>query len=119
WTIHQLTEVVRKALDATGYNGQSSGRIRQTPDLRTIRYYTTLGILDRPLEMRGRTAFYGQRHVLQLVALKQLQSQGMSLVQAQQALTSANDDQLRQWSRLPNDFWDRPSSEPSVVETPS
>ena len=58
WTIQQLSQVVRRILAAGDYEGQSSGRVRDVPDLRTIRYYTTLGLLDKPAEMRGRRAYY-------------------------------------------------------------
>ena len=56
WTIHELVERVGRALSG-GYQGASSGRIRDVPDLRTTRYYTTLGLLDRPAEMRGGPPF--------------------------------------------------------------
>ena len=57
WTIQQLNAVVQQVLSAADYGGQPSGRVREVPDLRTIRYYTTLGLLDKPVEMRGRRAF--------------------------------------------------------------
>ena len=60
------------------------------PIIATIRYYTTLGLIDRAIEMRGRTA-HGRRHVLQLVAIKKLQARGMSLAQIQQTLLGQTD----------------------------
>jgi len=107
FTIEQLTVLIEKALEESAYDGQPSGRIRPVPDLRTIRYYTTLGLLDPPTEMRGRKAYYGRRHVLQLVAIKRLQSRGMALVQIQQSLTGADDRVLARWAELPKDSWDR------------
>jgi DNA-binding transcriptional MerR regulator len=99
-TIEQLAQAVGTALDLSGCNGQASGRVRVTPDQRTIRYYTTLGLLDRPAEFRGRTALYGPRHLLQLVAIKRLQSAGQSLAQVQAALLSASDARLQELSGL-------------------
>ena len=90
WTIHELTAQVAREL-AVDYEGASSGRVRDIPDLRTIRYYTTLGLLDRPAEMRGRTALYGRRHLLQLVAIKKLQASGLSLSQVQERMAAATD----------------------------
>lgn len=107
WRIEQLTDWVAKALALGDYDGQGSGRIREVPDIRTIRYYTTLGLLDRPLEMRGRTAYYGRRHLLQLVAVKRLQAQGMSLVQVQQALVGVSERKLAQVAALPPEFIER------------
>jgi len=94
WTIHQLCTEVERVL-AVDYAGSSNGRVRDIPDLRTIRYYTTAGLLDRPAEMRGRTALYGRRHLLQLVAIKKLQARGLSLTQVQERLGGATDAMLR------------------------
>ncbi len=105
WTIEQLTALVEKALQVTRYSGQQSRRVRDVPDLRTIRYYTTLGLLDTPAELRGRKAYYGRRHLMQLVAIKRLQSRGMSLVRVQESLVGANDRSLVRWAALPADFW--------------
>jgi DNA-binding transcriptional MerR regulator len=93
WTIDDLGAEVARAL-TVDYDGAASGRVRDVPDLRTIRYYTTLGLIDRPAEMRGRTALYGRRHLLQLVAIKKLQARGLSLAQVQQRMAGATDAAL-------------------------
>lgn len=93
WTLDELTTEVEEAL-AEGYGGAASGRVRDIPDRRTIRYYTTLGLIDRPAAMRGRTALYGRRHLLQLVAIKKLQAGGRSLAEIQAALTGQPDAEL-------------------------
>ena len=111
WRIEQLSQLVSKALRAVTYDGQESGRVRDVPDVRTIRYYTTLGLLDRPLEMRGRTAYYGRRHVLQLVAIKRLQASGLSLVDVQETLAGAGDRELGRLADLPP--LTRPAMSPS------
>jgi DNA-binding transcriptional MerR regulator len=105
-TIGELALAVQQALAETAYPGQKSGRIREVPDRRTIRYYTTIGLLDKPAEMRGRTAYYGPRHLMQLVAIKRLQVQGKSLVEIQAVLTGAGDSALAKWSALPAGFAD-------------
>jgi DNA-binding transcriptional MerR regulator len=95
WTIDELSERVAVALGQGDYGGVSSGRVRDVPDSRTIRYYTTLGILDRPAAMRGRIALYGRRHLLQLVAIKRLQAQGLSLAQVQERVLGLSNAALR------------------------
>lgn len=95
WTIEELSERVAEALRSPSYTGVSSGRVRDVPDLRTIRYYTTLGLLDRPAAMRGRTALYGHRHLLQLMAIKRLQAQGLSLTEVQERVVGLSDAALR------------------------
>jgi hypothetical protein len=100
WTLDELTERVGGAL-SVGYDGQPSGRVRDLPDRRAIRWYTTIGLVDRPAATRGRTAMYGPRHLLQLVAIKRLQAQGLSLVAIQAELAGATDAQLTRVARLP------------------
>ncbi len=104
WTIDQLADAVERAFRSQDAPDQRSGRVREVPDKRTIRYYTTLGLVDRPAEMRGRTAYYGQRHLLQLVAIKRLQSAGQSLVQIQTMLAGADATMLQRQANLPADF---------------
>ncbi|HEV3358922.1 MAG TPA: MerR family transcriptional regulator [Pseudonocardiaceae bacterium] len=100
WTIDELAQLVGEAL-AVDYSGQSNGRVREVPDRRTIRWYTTIGLLDRPAAMRGRTALYDRRHLMQLVAVKRLQADGRSIAQVQEALLGADDRTLTSLARLP------------------
>ncbi len=100
WTLAELTDRVAEAL-AVGYRGQRSGRVRDVPDQRAIRWYTTLGLVDRPAAMRGRTALYGRRHLLQLVAIKRLQAEGRSLAEVQVELAATGDERLERIARLP------------------
>ena len=100
WTINELGTQVAQAL-ASDYDGSRNGRVRDVPDLRTIRYYTTLGLLDRPTQMRGRTALYGRRHLLQLVAIKRLQAQGLPLADVQTRLLGLTDPALAHIAQLP------------------
>jgi DNA-binding transcriptional MerR regulator len=99
WTIDELSAQAALAL-SVDYAGQDNGQVREVPDLRTIRYYTTLGLIDRPVAMRGRTALYGMRHLLQLVAIKRLQAQGQSLAELQRQLLGLTDQQLALIARL-------------------
>jgi DNA-binding transcriptional MerR regulator len=100
WTLDELAERVETAL-AVDYHGPVSGRVRAVPDRRAIRWYTTIGLIDRPATHRGRTALYGPRHLLQLVAVKRLQARGLPLVSIQQELAGATDTQLARVARLP------------------
>src|SRR5271168_2965242 len=100
WTIDELGERVAEALADPGYEGVPSGRVRDVPDLRTIRYYTTQGLLDRPVAMRGRTALYGARHLLQLVVIKRLQARGLSLAAVQERVVGLSDMALARLADL-------------------
>jgi len=96
----ELVERVREAL-AAEYSGATDGRVRDVPDRRAIRWYTTIGLVDRPLGMRGRTALYGPRHLQQLVAIKRRQAVGRSLSQIQGELSWVTDEALAELSRVP------------------
>ncbi|MGB3439924.1 MAG: MerR family transcriptional regulator [Actinophytocola sp.] len=93
YTLEQLSERVADLL-ADDYDGQRSGRVRELPNGRTIRWYTTIGLVDRPLATRGRVALYGERHALQLAAIKKLQARGLALAEVQERLLGATNAEL-------------------------
>src|SRR5262245_66619533 len=99
-TVQGLAAAAGAAIAAEGVT-PPNGRVRDVPDVRTLRYYTTLGLLDRPARIRGRTAYYGRRHVLQLVAIKRLQAAGQSLAEIQARLLNIADDDLAALPRVP------------------
>jgi DNA-binding transcriptional MerR regulator len=100
WTMEQLVERVSAAL-AAEYPGAPNGRVREVPDRRSIRWYTTIGLVDRPLGTRGRTVLYGPRHLLQLVAIKRRQAAGMTLAEIQAELAGASEETLTAVARVP------------------
>jgi DNA-binding transcriptional MerR regulator len=104
--IDDLRTLVARALHDGGYSPAESKRIRAVPDTRTIRYYTTLGLIDRPAEMRGRTALYEPHHVMQLVAIKRLQAANQTLSDVQTRLVGITTKQLSKLADLPDDFWE-------------
>ncbi len=103
WTLDELVDRVRRAL-AAEYSGAPNNRVRDLPDRRAIRWYTTTGLVDRPLGMRGRAALYGPRHLLQLVALKRRQAEGRTLAEIQAELAGASDAALADVARVPADL---------------
>lgn len=74
-------------------DAQQDGRVSSVPDSRTVRYYTTLGLLDRPY-MEGREARYGRRHILQLLAIKALQGNQIPLSDIQARLYGKTEREL-------------------------
>ncbi|QYC40584.1 hypothetical protein Nocox_14845 [Nonomuraea coxensis DSM 45129] len=99
WTIGELAEHAARALRDGA--APLSGRVRDVPGERLIRWYTTIGLLDPPLTRRGRVARYGRRHLLQLVAVKRLQAAGRSIADIQVALAGATDHTLEETASLP------------------
>ena len=128
WTMEQLVERVGEAL-AAEYPGAPNGRVREVPDRRSIRWYTTIGLVDRPLGTRGRTVLYGPRHLLQLVAIKRRQAAGRTLAEIQAELAGASEETLATVARVPGevlrtdapppehetraDFWKAPPDPPA------
>jgi DNA-binding transcriptional MerR regulator len=93
-TLEELANDVQTMLGGKGLlEAQADGRISSAPDPRTVRYYTTLGLLDRP-EIVEREARYGRRHVLQLCAIKAMQTAGLPLAEIQARLYAKTDAEL-------------------------
>lgn len=106
WTLTELAELTANAL-AAGGKGQANGRVRERPDPRTIRWYTTLGLVGRPSGMRGKIALYDRRHLLQLVAIKRLQAEGLTLAEIQRKLVGATSRTLEEVAQLPDGLADQ------------
>jgi DNA-binding transcriptional MerR regulator len=99
-TLEELTDRVARSL-ADGYPGAPTARVRDLPNARAIRWYITRGLVDPPLAMRGRQALYGERHLLQLVAIKRRQAEGRSLAEIQTELLGATSATLAAIAALP------------------
>lgn len=111
WTLAELVERAGRALAAADVRAPS-GRVTEVPDARMVRWYTTTGLLDRPV-VRGRVGYYGERHLLQLVAVKRLQAQGLTLAEIQQRLAGARPQRLRELAELPTPSARAPLAEAS------
>jgi hypothetical protein len=135
WTIAELAERATAILVAGPAmpTDQVNGRVRDIPNERLIRWYTTIGLVDPPLGRRGRSALYGQRHLLQLLAVKRRQAAGLTIAEIQAELAGAPDDILRAIARLPevvaepdgttaahrDRFWAVPPTATAPAATPS
>jgi DNA-binding transcriptional MerR regulator len=116
WTLDELVGRIAAALATPAYPGAPNGRVRDLPDRRAVRWYATAGIVDRPA-MRGRTAVYGARHLLQIVSVKRLQAQGLTLAEIQAELAGATDETLRRIADIPDEL--EPEQPPSARARPA
>ncbi len=94
-SLEELTQAVTKLLQEYGLDVQLDHRVSPVPDLRTIRYYTSLGLVDRPVADPPRQAKYKMRHVWQLLAIKALQGAQLSLSDVQSRLYGLSEDELK------------------------
>ncbi|WP_229904231.1 MerR family transcriptional regulator [Lentzea cavernae] len=117
WTLDELLDRVSAALTAE-YSGAPNGRVRDVPDKRAVRWYATTGLVDRPSAMRGRTALYENRHLLQLVALKRLQSEGRTLADIQAELAGATEATLAAIARVPGHLLEVGDAAPAEAVRP-
>jgi DNA-binding transcriptional MerR regulator len=124
WTLTEL--VAEAATSIATLPAPKNGQVRAVPDERTVRYYGTIGLLDRPVAMRGRTALYSRKHLAQVVAIKRLQSAGKSLAEIQTLWSSLDDHTLARMSGIDlggktkasrRDFWKREAVATSVPRT--
>jgi hypothetical protein len=143
-----VEELVRRAAQALADGGvrSANGRVTPLPDRRVIRWYATIGLVDRPLASQGRTARYGPRHLLQVVAIKRRQAEGHTLAEIQVELAGATEATLTRIAQMPADllvdqaqadqpgapsppkpavpvgaqrrFWTTPPARPPATETP-
>lgn len=71
--------------------GDPQGRSPETVNPRLVRYYTTQGVIDRPLR-QGREARYTYRHLLQLLVVRRLLPEGYSTTAIQPIAAKPNGD---------------------------
>ncbi|MBX9948879.1 MAG: MerR family transcriptional regulator [Candidatus Obscuribacterales bacterium] len=94
FTLEELLTEVGKLVTSLGLLGvQKDNRVSDLPDVRTVRYYTSLGLIDRP-QIVGRQGIYGRRHILQLLAVKALQTLHLPLQEIQNKLFGLSDAEL-------------------------
>jgi DNA-binding transcriptional MerR regulator len=72
----------------------ANGQAGEEMSVRNIRYYRTLGLLDPPETGGGRG--FGEKHRLQLIAIRLLQAQGLPLSRIQQLLFGRSLEQLQE-----------------------
>ncbi len=99
FTVEELGELSERML--TG--GEPGWR----PTPRKIRYYTTLGLIDRPSGPRGKKKSYIPRHLLQLLSIKMLKSEGRSLEEIAEKIDGLCEEELRHLIQLPTDWLER------------
>lgn len=102
--IVNVDELLRQAavmLQKNGVEQDPLSRVSPLPDLRTFRMYRAQGLIDEPNEKSGTAGVYGQRHLLQLVAIKVLQARRHPLREIRTSLQHRSDRDLEKLIRSP------------------
>ena len=106
-TLDELAELADRLLaDATAADGRIG-----TLDGRTVRYYTTNGLLPRPFIGSDRRARYGRDHLVRLLAVRRLQAGGVTLADVHRHLAGVDADTVERLAQLPG-------AAPEAVATP-
>jgi DNA-binding transcriptional MerR regulator len=92
-TLDELVDAADKLLKVVAPK-QTRYAVAERPDVRTIRYYTTRGLLPKPLSYDGGRARYGFAHLARLVAIKRMQAEHLTLEQIARALEGRSDDDV-------------------------
>src|SRR5439155_16344948 len=92
FSAEELAETVNEWCERHGVE-PASGQAGERLTVRNIRYYRALGLLDPPLIGGGQG--FGQKHRLQLVAIRLLQAQGLPLNRIQQLLFGRSLEDLK------------------------
>lgn len=114
WTLDELVAEVATAVKALGLD-PASGRVSAAPDARALRWYATAGLMGRPSGHRGRLALYDRSHLRQVVAIKRLQAEGLTLAEVQLRLAGLDAVGLHALAALPGDA--APLPPPPVAPT--
>ena len=75
---------------------QTRYKVTEMPTERTIRYYLSHRLLDRPLGRKGTASIFGYRHLLQVLAIKYLQSQYLPLKKIGSVMGGLSNRELEQ-----------------------
>jgi DNA-binding transcriptional MerR regulator len=75
WSLEALVQVANELLPQFLPEDKAHTRVREEVTPRLVRHYTTQGLLDEPLKV-GREARYSYRHLLQVLLVRRLLTEG-------------------------------------------
>lgn len=90
WSLEEFVRITNDLLPQFLPTQRGNTRVREEVTPRLVRHYTTLGMVDEPLK-EGRYAVYIYRHLLQILVVRRLLSEGFGTTAiAQLALKKTN-----------------------------
>jgi DNA-binding transcriptional MerR regulator len=94
WLIEEFTEVANQLLPQYLPENKKNNKVKEEINPRLIRHYTTLKLIDEP-HRQNRYAFYNYRHLLQLLLVRRLLSEGIGASAINDLLTSKTNEELK------------------------
>jgi DNA-binding transcriptional MerR regulator len=93
FTLPRLIEILKEQIPQIAPS-QTKYNVTDIPTSRTIRFYTSNSLVDKPVTREGANALYGYRHLLQILAIKYLQSQYLTLLKIKSLVENADNREL-------------------------
>jgi DNA-binding transcriptional MerR regulator len=91
--VAELAEHVGRILTESGPT-QERGTVSEVPDERTIRYYLSEGLISPAEEKQGTASIFGYLHLLQLLAVKKLQSEHLPIRKIREVVSGRSEREL-------------------------
>ena len=91
--VAELADVAARVLAESG-PVQERGTVSEVPDERTVRYYLTEGLLSPAEEKQGTASVFGYLHLLQLLAVKNLQAQHLPIRKIRELVEGRSEREL-------------------------
>jgi DNA-binding transcriptional MerR regulator len=92
WFLEEFAELVNQLLP-NFLDGSGSNKVTEHVNPRSIRNYTSLGLIDEP-HKSGKYAQYHYRHLVQILAVKKLLAQGYGTTTIERLLAAKSDREL-------------------------
>ena len=91
-----VSELANQATTVLAEQGtvQGKGTVSDFPDERTVRYYLSEGLISPAVEKQGTASVFGYIHLLQLLAIKKLQSDHIPIRKIREIVGGSNERQL-------------------------
>ncbi|WP_330204918.1 MerR family transcriptional regulator [Cyanobacterium sp. DS4] len=94
WLIDEFVEVANGLLPLYLPDIKGNSKVKEEINTRLVRSYASQRLMDEPIR-QNRYAFYRYRHLLQLLLIKRLLSDGIGTTAINDLLTSKTNDELK------------------------
>jgi len=94
WLIDEFVEVANGLLPLYLPDIKGNSKVKEEINTRLVRSYTSQRLMDEPIR-QNRYAFYRYRHLLQLLLIKRLLSDGIGTTAINDLLTSKTNEELK------------------------